>query len=234
MDSAGAYPLMSCEQPIIEAHSLGVRFSDQRIFSDISLSIIPGRTVAITGRSGEGKSTLLYALAGLLDQCEGEVKIRGKNPYAMSTAEASTFRLENLGFVFQTADLVPELTLQENVALPTLLSGKSRKKSMLAALQLLEEMGIDRKTAQRRPGFVSGGQRQRAAIARALSNAPQVIFVDEPTGALDAQTTQTVLQLLVEETTRRGATLVAVTHDSEVANAMDRTLELREGALHEC
>lgn len=218
----------------VEARALAVRFFDRPIFQDLHLTVAAGSTVALTGRSGEGKTTLLHVLAGLLEPTEGSVKIHGKDPYAMSETDASTFRLRNLGFVFQSADLVPELTLQENVALPSLLAGGKRKPAMAAALELLSEMGIDDDTARRKPVQVSGGQQQRCAIARAVSTSPQVIFADEPTGALDAETTQAVLDLLLDKVRTLGTTLIVVTHDADVAGAMDRQLELREGTLYEC
>lgn len=193
----------------------------------------PGENISIVGRSGEGKSTLLHALAGLLTPEEGSILINGRNLADLSTQEQDVLRLSEVGYVFQFSELVPELTLVENVMLPRYVRGEPRKKVQRDALDLLAGVGIDSDTAHRRPALVSGGQAQRAAIARALSIEPTVLLADEPTGALDPATSESVLATLLEQTQHRGTCLIMVTHDEEVSQTTHRRLELRGGRLHE-
>lgn len=185
------------------------------------------------GRSGEGKTTLLHTLAGLITPEEGSVYVNGRSLSGLSAREHDALRLSEIGYVFQFSELVPELTLMENVMLPRYVRGEPRKKVRQDALDLLASVGIDHTTAHRRPARVSGGQAQRTAIARTLSIEPTVLLADEPTGALDPATSESVLTILLEQTLSRGTCLIMVTHDEEVSRTTHRRLELRGGRLHE-
>jgi lipoprotein-releasing system ATP-binding protein len=198
---------------------------------DIDLAIGRHQFVAITGPSGSGKSSLLYLL-GLLDlPTDGEVRIRGRATAHMDEAERAAVRLSTLGFVFQFHFLLPEFTALDNVALPMKALGalpeaemRERARFLLAALGLAEH-------ARKRPDQLSGGQRQRVAVARALANDPPVILADEPTGSLDSKSSEQVFQVLRELVDRDGKTVVAVTHDLDLARRMDRRIVLEDGAI---
>jgi lipoprotein-releasing system ATP-binding protein len=198
---------------------------------DIDLAIGGNEFVAITGPSGSGKSSLLYLL-GLLDlPSAGEVLIRGRATAHMDEAERAATRLSTLGFVFQFHFLLPEFSALENVMLPMKALGglppeamRDRAASLLASLGLAEH-------ALKRPDQLSGGQRQRVAVARALANDPPLIFADEPTGSLDSASSQQVFQILRELVDRHRKTVVAVTHDLDLARRMDRRVVLEDGAV---
>ncbi|WP_018119052.1 ABC transporter ATP-binding protein [Corynebacterium mastitidis] len=219
--------------PALEARDVTVRLDGAAVLSRLNLSASAGDSVSIVGRSGEGKTTLLHTLAGLITPEEGSVYVNGRSLSGLSTREHDALRLSEIGYVFQFSELVPELTLVENVMLPRYVRGEPRTKVRRDALELLAGVGIDRDTAHRRPARVSGGQAQRAAIARALSIEPTVLLADEPTGALDPATSESVLATLLEQTRSRGTCLIMVTHDEEVSRTAHRRLELRGGRLHE-
>ena len=198
---------------------------------DIDLSIGEREFVAITGPSGSGKSSLLYLL-GLLDMpTEGEVLIRGRASADMDEQERAATRLGMLGFVFQFHFLLPEFTARDNVMLPMRALGRrpatemiERADALLASLGLIEH-------ADKRPDQLSGGQRQRVAVARALANDPLLILADEPTGSLDSRSSEQVFEILRSLVDQHGKTVVAVTHDLELARRMDRRLQLVDGAI---
>lgn len=181
--------------------------------------------VAVTGASGSGKTTLLLCLAGILVPSSGEITIAGQRLDGASEAERSRVRRQHMGLVFQFSELVAELTLVENVALPRELLGESRRAALTTARDLLGELDIA-ELADRHPGQVSGGQAQRAAVARALVHDPAVVLADEPTGALDAANAGKVLSLLLAAARRRSTTVVLVTHDRDVAAHADREVNL--------
>ena len=198
---------------------------------DIDLVIGRKELVAITGPSGSGKSSLLYLL-GLLDlPTAGEVRIEDRATAHMDEAERAAVRLSTLGFVFQFHFLLPEFTAFDNVALPMKALGalpeaerRERAHLLLASLGLAEH-------AHKRPDQLSGGQRQRVAVARALANDPSVILADEPTGSLDSKSSEQVFQILRELVDRDGKTVIAVTHDLDLARRMDRRIVLEDGAI---
>jgi lipoprotein-releasing system ATP-binding protein len=198
---------------------------------DVSVSIGAGEFIAITGPSGSGKSSLLYLL-GLLDlPTAGDVLIKGRSTTAMSEAERTRARLTLLGFVFQFHFLLPEFSLMENVALPMRALGRLPDREILArAEHLLASFGLG-EHRRKTPDQLSGGQRQRVAVARALANDPPVILADEPTGSLDSISTRQVFELLRDLVTVYGKTVVAVTHDVELARQMHRRLHIVDGAL---
>lgn len=197
----------------------------------VDLLIPAGQSVAIMGPSGSGKSTLLHCLAGILAPTRGRVKLGETVVSALSDAQRSKLRLARMGFVFQGGQLIPELPARENVAVPLMLSGMGRRRALSVADQWLARLGVDRER-NRRPGEMSGGQMQRVAIARALAGNPDVVFADEPTGALDQSTGHEVMQVLTTTARMSGATFVMVTHDPKVAGWCDRLVEIRDGVIH--
>ncbi len=199
-----------------------------RALADVSLRVEPGEFVALTGPSGGGKSTLLNLL-GALDRADaGSVVVDGEPLEELSrTAE---YRAATVGFVFQFHNLIPTLNALENVQVPMLGRGRGRREREAVATELLREVGLAQRL-RAEPATLSGGERQRVAIARALANGPRLLLADEPTGALDRETADQVLELLADVRERRGTTIVLVTNDDEVALRADRTLRLRDGVI---
>ncbi|WP_258341086.1 ABC transporter ATP-binding protein [Saccharopolyspora gregorii] len=192
------------------------------------LAVDAGEVVAVVGASGSGKSTLLHCMAGVVAPESGTVRFRGRDVTAMSDDERSALRRSEFGFVFQFGQLVPELSVLENIALPLRLNGAARSKSERRARDWADKLGV---TAQldKRPGEISGGQGQRAALARALVADPSVIFADEPTGALDSTGGREVMQLLTETASESGSAVVLVTHEPTVAAYAHREVVIRDG-----
>lgn len=194
------------------------------------MHVAPGEVVAITGASGSGKSTLLHVIAGIIRPDEGEVRFDGRRIDNLPEAELSRLRRTEFGILFQFGQLVAELTAVENVALPLLLAGTSRRVAHDAALDRLGRLGVA-ELAGARPGEMSGGQAQRVAMGRALITAPKLVFADEPTGALDSLSSEQVLRELLVTARREGAGVVLVTHDAQVAAYADREVVLQDGAV---
>jgi putative ABC transport system ATP-binding protein len=200
------------------------------VLRGVDLEIAEGEFVALTGASGSGKSTLLSLLAGLERPSAGEILLDGVALSAMTDAEVSRFRRRKIGFVFQTFNLVPVLTLVENVGLPFMLEGMPKREWEARAKAALESVGLAHRL-EHLPDRVSVGERQRAAIARALVIQPRLIFADEPTGSLDSQTGDSVLALLRDVRARSRCTVVMVTHDPHAAASADRSLRMRDGRV---
>ena len=184
------------------------------------------------GRSGSGKSTLLHCLAGILTPSTGEVRFRGERLDRWSERRRSDWRLRHVGVVFQFGDLVPELSLADNVRLPLLLAKVGRAETARRTAEVMERLEIS-DVAGRRAGEVSGGQQQRAAIARALVHRPAVVLADEPTGALDSATGQLVLEALLLAARQQNSAVVLVTHEARLSSYCDREITLRDGAVVE-
>lgn len=203
----------------------------QTVLHDINLDIVPGEFVAIVGPSGNGKSTLLNLLSGIDHPSRGDVIVNGSALQTLSNEKLTLWRGANIGIVFQFFQLLPALSLLQNIVLPMDFLGKlSKSQRRERAMQLLERVGLA-DAAHRLPSQVSGGQQQRAAIARALANDPPLIVADEPTGNLDAATADSVFDLFVH-LRDQGKTLVMVTHNEALADAASRKLEIRSGRIH--
>ncbi|GAB3817707.1 ABC transporter ATP-binding protein [Kribbella italica] len=196
----------------------------------VSLQVRPGEVLAVTGPSGCGKSTLLHCAAGILRPQAGTVKLAGQDLSELSEADRTRLRRTKVGVVMQFGQLVPDLSLVDNVALPLLLEGHDRAASRRAALGWLERVGVA-EDAYAVPAELSGGQNQRAAVARALVTGPAVVFADEPTGSLDSSAGEQVLDLLLEAARTGDTALVVVTHDNLVAAHADREVRLRDGLI---
>ena len=206
--------------------------SELTIFTDLNLEVQKGETLAILGASGSGKSTLLHLMGALDQPSSGSIYFNGDALSAMTQTEQANFRNRSLGFVFQFHHLLPEFTALENVAVPGLIAGLKPSVALEMAKSLIERVGLAHRQSSK-PSTLSGGERQRAAIARALLLGPQAILADEPTGNLDEHTGAIVGDLMLELNRELGTTLIVVTHNRELAARMDRSLELRAGALYE-
>ncbi len=198
---------------------------------DVTLSVAAGEHLAIMGPSGSGKSTLMNLLGCLDTPTAGSYRLRGHEVSCLADDELARIRNQEIGFVFQTFNLLPRLTALENVALPLLYSRVEPRDQSRRAAAALELVGLQDRGLHR-PAELSGGQRQRVAIARALINEPAIVLADEPTGNLDSVTSREILDLLCE-LNRRGRTLIMVTHNPEVAARASRVIHLRDGCIHE-
>jgi macrolide transport system ATP-binding/permease protein len=200
------------------------------ILKQVSLSIPAGQFVGIMGPSGSGKSTLLYLLGGLDYPTAGHIRVAGRTVSTLDSAALAVFRGQMIGFVFQAFHLVPTLTALENVGLPGIFLGLPREQRNARAAQLLSALGMGDR-ADHRPSQLSGGQQQRVAIARALFNHPPILMADEPTGALDSKTGQTVMRLLRTLCDKQKKTVIVVTHDPNIAKYADRVVTLKDGSI---
>lgn len=224
---AGAQPILRADE-VRRAFAMGTRKLE--VLRGVSLSIEAGEFVALKGASGAGKSTLLHLLGGLDSPDGGEVRFRGRNVGRFSKRDLNRFRNRNVGFVFQAYHLLPDLDALENVCLPSRMARESSGKVAARAKDLLARVGLAERM-EHRPTELSGGERQRVAIARALMNNPDLILADEPTGNLDSHTGEEIIALLAELRAERKVTLVIATHDSKVADAAPRIVELVDGVV---
>lgn len=215
---------------LISARGLEKHHGQTHALRGVDVSIYQGEIVAVMGPSGSGKSTLLHCLAGVIIPDTGQVHVGETAVSELGEDRRSHFRLTQLGFVFQFGQLLPELSAEDNVALPLMLAGTSRAKALPRAHSWLERLGLDG-LEHRLPAELSGGQAQRVALARALVNDPAVLFADEPTGALDSLTAEKVMTTLTELARSTGTTLVIVTHDARVASYSDRAIFIRDGRV---
>jgi putative ABC transport system ATP-binding protein len=222
------------DQTIIQAQKVRKIYRSGQLrveaLRNIDMAVAPGEMVAIMGPSGCGKTTLLNCLAGLDTIDEGDIFIQGDNLRDLTDNERTAYRARHMGFVFQDFNLLPMLSAVENVELPMLVSGISSRKARKRALEMLGRVGLaDR--AQHRPAELSGGQRQRVTIARSLINEPAIIWADEPTGNLDSETANDVMDLLCRFNSELGQTLVVVTHALEVGQRANRIIRMQDGSI---
>ena len=214
--------------PVIEGRCLVKSFGRTPALNCASVAVAPAEMLAVMGPSGSGKSTLLHCLAGIFIPDAGEVYFEGRRIDPLGETRRSQMRRRDFGFVFQFGQLVPELTVEDNIALPLLLGGMARRDAYATARSWLPRLGLDG-LGPRRTGEVSGGEAQRVALARALVHHPKVLFADEPTGSLDSLTGEHVMELLVSVTRAEGTTVVLVTHEARVAAYADRMVLVRDG-----
>lgn len=217
---------------MLEARNIVKRYDSLEVLRGVDLTVGQGEFLAIVGPSGAGKTTLLQIIGSLERPDAGEVVIAGTDIVKLSERRLAEFRNRNLGFVFQFHQLLPEFTLAENVALPAMIGGESRRSALKRAAELLGQMGLaDR--LDHRPNQLSGGERQRAAVARALINDPAVILADEPTGSLDSHNREELYRLFFDLRERTGKTFIIVTHDDSLAHHADRVVKMRDGLIEE-
>ncbi|MGY4767374.1 ABC transporter ATP-binding protein [Kribbella sp. CWNU-51] len=221
---------MSTSQPVLELDGVEYSYRRNTALKGVSLQLRPGEVVAVTGASGCGKSTLLHCAAGILSPDAGTVRVDGQDLAALPEEQRSRLRRTKVGIVLQFGQLVPDLPMIDNVALPLLLDGHERGEAHLSALDWLKQVGIADE-ADAVPAELSGGQAQRAAVARALITGPSVVLADEPTGSLDSRAGQELLEVLLQAARYRGAALLMVTHDNLVAASADREIRLRDGLI---
>jgi putative ABC transport system ATP-binding protein len=221
--------LPACDS-LVEARDVYRSFGETPALRGATMTVARGEIVAVMGPSGSGKSTLLHCLAGIFTPDRGEVWFDGSRLDTLSEAKRTTLRRTAFGFVFQFGQLVPELSVADNIALPLLLDGVKRKDAYQRAASWLSRLELDG-LGGRRTGELSGGQAQRVAVARALVAQPRVLFADEPTGSLDSLAGEKVMSLLVGLTREEGTTVVLVTHDARVAACTDREVLVRDGQV---
>ncbi|WP_162599155.1 lipoprotein-releasing ABC transporter ATP-binding protein LolD [Shewanella algidipiscicola] len=205
---------------------------DTQVLQGVNLDVYRGEQLAIVGTSGSGKSTLLHIMGTLDQPSSGTVTLLGEDLYRLSAARQAKVRNQDLGFIYQFHHLLPEFTALENVAMPGLIQGRPRQEVEQQAKALLERVGLSHRL-QHTPSEMSGGERQRTAIARALINQPKLVLADEPTGNLDAASGEAVYQLIRELGSQFGTAFVVVTHDPKLAERMDRQLQMQDGLLYE-
>ena len=217
---------------MIEIRNVTKSYGPLTVLHDVSLTIPEGEIMAIVGPSGAGKTTLLQ-IAGSLDRPDaGSVIFDGTDIFTLKDRPLSEFRNRHIGFVFQFHQLLPEFSALENVALPALIAGRSRKEAEDEARRLLDDLGMGHRLAHK-PAELSGGEKQRTAIARALINHPEVVFADEPTGSLDSHNRQEIQEIILRLCREKGQTFVVVTHDRDMASIADIVVEMADGKIVE-
>lgn len=234
------------EEVIMRARGLEMSSGQTHALRGVDLDLLAGEVLAVTGPSGSGKSTLLHVMAGVLVPDAGSVDYHGRGASAgveadvtdgiaaditaLDEAARSRLRLSEFGFIFQFGQLLPDLCALDNVTIPLLLAGTPRRKALARAREALDELGLS-EHLDKRPGQLSGGQAQRAAVARALVTNPSILFADEPTGSLDSLAAERTMEVLLSSVRSRGAGLVIITHDARVAAYADREVTVRDGRI---
>ena len=219
---------------IMSARGLEMSFGQTHALRGVDLDVGAGEVLAVTGPSGSGKSTLLHVMAGVLVPDAGRVDYHGgdvsQDITALDEAARSRLRLKEFGFIFQFGQLLPDLSALDNVTIPLLLAGTARRRALAQARETLGELGLS-EHLDKRPTQLSGGQAQRAAVARALVTNPRLLFADEPTGSLDSLAAERTMEVLLNSVRSRGAGLVIITHDARVAASADREVTVRDGRI---
>jgi putative ABC transport system ATP-binding protein len=223
-------------QPVVELHDVSKSYAEgeavREVLSGVRLTLHAGEFVVLLGRSGSGKSTLLNLISGIDLPSRGTVRVAGRELVALSEHERTLLRRERIGFIFQAFNLLPTLTVEENILLPLELTGRDGAHSRGRVRELLDTVGLGNRAASF-PDRLSGGEQQRVAVARALAHAPALLLADEPTGNLDEHTGLKVLDLLEGLTRRENACALVVTHDPDLVSRADRVLSLEAGRLVE-
>ena len=201
--------------------------------NQVTMSVADGEFVTIVGRSGSGKSTLMSLLGGLEQPSSGSIRINDQDITQLTARQLNNYRAHDVGFVFQSYNLIPNLTATENVMLPMEFTGVTKGERTKRARELLEQVELGSSKQTRKPGKLSGGEQQRVAIARALANNPKVILADEPAGNLDSQTADTIIDLLRTLAHTHNTTVLVVTHDDDMAQRSDRTFRITDGRLNQ-
>lgn len=217
-------------QPILHTTDIRRNYGDLPVLKGINLAIEPGEVVSIVGASGAGKTTLLQILGTLDRPDSGELHIAGQNVFTLNDRQLAQFRNERIGFVFQFNNLLPEFTAIENVCLPGFIAGKDEQAVRQRAEELLKTLGLQHRLTNL-PSQLSGGEQQRAAVARALINEPAIVFADEPSGNLDSRNAEELHQLFFRLRDELGQTFIIVTHNEGLAALADRTVTIRDGLL---
>ena len=215
---------------ILSGANLSKQYGELEVVRGVSISVAAGEFICLVGKSGCGKTTLLSLLSGLEHPTKGKVFLDGKEITGASEDDLALFRRENVGFIFQSFNLIPTLSAWENVALPLFpvkMTGEERKRR---ATELLEQMELGHRM-EHRPSALSGGEKQRVAIARALINKPKIIFADEPTGNLDSATGDAIMDILNRLHTEEGVAILMVTHEAELAKTADRLIRMHDGEV---
>ncbi|MFC2317643.1 MAG: ABC transporter ATP-binding protein [Candidatus Saccharibacteria bacterium] len=218
------------DEVIISAKDIKKAYGKTHALRGASLRVKKGEVLAIMGPSGSGKSTLLHSLAAIISVDSGEIRLNGKRIDKLPDDKRSILRRTMFGFVFQFGQLVPELTVEDNVALPLLLNKKDKKEAYKKAKRWIAEVGLSGKE-NNLPGELSGGQAQRIAIARAMVIEPQILFADEPTGSLDTFNSEKVMELFIKTAKEHGTTVIMVTHEPSIAAYADREIVVRDGKI---
>lgn len=226
----------SRDRPVFEAKQLTKVFTKAgkaiEVLNGLELSLKSGEVVGILGASGAGKSTLLHIAGGLDRPTSGTVHYGDKNIFSLSEPNLAVFRNQRIGFIFQMHYLLSEFTCLENVMMPGIIAGGEKHQVRERAEELLKQVGLSERT-DHRPGELSGGEQQRAAVARALVNRPSMVLADEPTGNLDARTAVSVQDVFLDLNDTHGTTFLVVTHNREMASRFHRRFQLRDGVLHQ-
>jgi ABC-type lipoprotein export system ATPase subunit len=218
------------EAAILSGTGLSKRYGDLEVVKDVSLSVKAGEFVCLIGKSGCGKTTLLSLLSGLERPTRGKVTLDGREITTSSEDELALFRRDNVGFIFQSFNLIPTLSAWENVALPLFPVKLTDVQRRQRATALLEKMELGHRI-EHRPATLSGGEKQRVAIARALVNHPKILFADEPTGNLDSGTGETIMGILDKLHRSEGVAILMVTHEAELAKEADRIVRMKDGEM---
>lgn len=215
---------------MISVKNINKSFGPLQVLKDVSLDIRRGEVVSIVGASGAGKTTLLQIIGTLSSPDSGSVHISGHSLFDMKEEELARFRNQRIGFVFQFHQLLPEFTALENVMIPALIAKRDKDEAKSKAMELLSFLGVAER-AEHKPSELSGGEKQRVAVARALINDPDVILADEPSGSLDSKNKEELHKLFFDLRDKFGQTLVIVTHDSELAAISDRVINMQDGKI---
>ena len=215
---------------MIDLKNITKSFGSLQVLKGIDLHINEGEVVSIVGPSGAGKTTLLQIMGTLDEADSGTVSIAGTDISTLRRSAVARFRGQHIGFVFQFHQLLPEFTALENVMIPAFIAGKGRREARQRAMELLSFMGLEER-ADHKPAQLSGGEKQRVAVARALTNSPSVVLADEPTGSLDSANKTELHRLFFDLRDRFNQTFVIVTHDESLAALIDRTIHLRDGQI---